>query len=117
MKSCSRIGLSTAVLLLAFGSARTASAINVTYRVDMSVQKTIGTFNPPTDTVFISGDFSNPDWQSGASTVATNYILTPNGVNPDIYEGTFAIDVPPGDWEDHQFVINPNNAFIASQLK
>jgi hypothetical protein len=117
MKKCSRNRLFAAVLAVAFGATWATSAINVTYHVDMSVQKTIGTFNPPTDNVFISGNFSNPDWQSGATTVATNYILTPNGVDPDIYEGTFAIDVATGGWENHQFVINPNNAFIAPQLK
>ncbi|MFO1478286.1 MAG: hypothetical protein U1F98_16760 [Verrucomicrobiota bacterium] len=97
-----------AILLAATGFA--ASAIHVTYQVDMSVQIALGNFNPLTDTVFISGDFSSPGWQSSLTDGSTNYILHASS-NPSIYTNTFSIVNAVGAWENHQFVINPGGAF------
>ncbi len=97
----------TAILL---ASTVAASAIQVTYQVDMSEQMTLGNFIPGTDTVFVSGNFSNPTWQQSATDGATNYVLTPSG-NPNIYVGTFSITNDPTTFEAHQFVMNPGGNF------
>ena len=61
-------------------SAITASAsIQVTYNVNMSVQRQLDNFNPANgDTVFVSGDFAttNGVWLQTATDGSTNYILT-----------------------------------------
>jgi len=111
MKTCLNVRLAAVALLATVGLASTASAINVTYQVNMSVQEAIGKFNPGTDTVFVSGDLSNPDWLQTATDGATNYTLTVNAENSDIYEGTFAIDIASGGWENHKFVINRGDTF------
>lgn len=92
-------------------SGLVASAIQVKYQVDLSVQIALGNFNPATDNVFVAGTQSSPTWQSGVNTVATNFILTPSSGDPNIYEGTFPIVITPGNWEEHKFVLNGNNSF------
>ena len=104
-----RVTLATLGLVL--GLAGTGSATQVTYQVDMSVQMALGNFNPATDTVFISGDFSNPNWQQSATDGSTNYMLSPSGGDPNIYVGTFNIVNGVGSFENHQFVINPGGTF------
>jgi hypothetical protein len=104
----------TAILLASTLAA--SAAQTTTYQVDMSVQMALGNFNPGNgDTVFVSGNFSNPDWQSTVGDGSTNYILTPSGGNTNIYVGTFNNDVAVGTWENHQFVINPGGNFSALQ--
>jgi hypothetical protein len=103
-----------AALLLATTCA--VPAIQVTYQVDMSIQTTLGNFNPSTDTVFVSGTLSSPaDWLDDAADGATNYVLTPSAGDANIYEGTFEIDQTTGQFENHKFVINPNGDFTALQ--
>jgi len=111
MKTCLKVRLAAVALLASVGMASTASAINVTYQVNMSVQTAIGKFNPVTDTMFVSGNFSNPDWQYTADSVATNYTLSVSAGDSNIYEGTFAIDVAPTGWENHKFVINRGGTY------
>ena len=77
-------------------AAVTASAsTQVTYNVDMSVQRQLGNFNPASgDTVFVSGNFAttNGTWLQTATDGSTNYILTAGaGSNSNIYSGTFTI--------------------------
>ena len=98
------------------GPALAASAIQVTYKVNMSVQISLGNFNPATDTVFVSGDFSPPPWESTIADGSTNYVLSPSGTNANVYVGTFTITNAPGTFENHQFVINPNGNFTGTLL-
>lgn len=109
MKSFAKVSALAAGLLCCSGLV--APAIQVTYQVDLSVQIALGNFNPATDSVFISGDFSSPGWQSSATSIATNYSLSVNPTNANLYEGTFTIVTAPGSWEAHKFVLNGNNSF------
>jgi hypothetical protein len=104
-----------AALLLAPALAASA-AQTTTYQVDMSVQMALGNFNPGNgDTVFVSGNFSTPDWRYTLADGSTNYILTPDISNTNIYVGTFNDDILVGNFENHQFVINPGGNFTALQ--
>jgi len=99
-------------------AALTGSAqIQVTYNVNMSVQRQLGNFNPANgDTVFVSGNFAttNGAWLQTATDGSTNYILTAgSGVNSNIYSGTFTTTNATGTFEDYQFVINPGGTFAS----
>jgi hypothetical protein len=100
-------------------SAFTASAdIQVTYNVNMSVQRQLGNFNPANgDTVFVSGDFitTNGAWLQTATDGSTNYILTlvPGTTN---YTGTFTSTNVTGSYENYQFVINPGGNFAGTLI-
>ena len=113
-KTC---GLWIALLL---GSALAASAIQVTYKVDMSVQMSVGNFTPANgDTVFVSGNFATSDgvtWLQTATDGSTNYILQPSGTNANVYVGTFNITNAPATFENHQFVINPLGDFSGTLM-
>lgn len=109
LTSSNRVTL--AALGLVFGLVGTARAIQVTYQVDMSVQMALGNFNPASDTVFISGNFSSPNWQQSATDGSTNYILAPSSGDANIYVGTFNIVNSVDSSESHQFVINPGGNF------
>ena len=98
---------------LAVGFTCAASAIQVTYQVDLSVQIALGNFNPAADTVFVSGDFSNPAWRQTAADGAAAFVLSPSGGGPEIYVGTFDIVTVNPNFENHKFVINPNNGFAS----
>jgi hypothetical protein len=89
------------------------AAQTTTYQVDMSVQIALGNFNPATDTVFVSGNFSTPNWQQTATDGSTNNILTPSGGDPNVYVGTFDDAVAVGAAENHKFVMNPGGSFSA----
>jgi arabinogalactan endo-1,4-beta-galactosidase len=92
-----------------------APAGQVTYQVDMSVQVALGNFNPATDTVFVSGNFSNPDWLQTSTDGASGFVLAQSVGDPDIYEGTFTPDIPGNGSENHKFVINPDDNFSSVQ--
>jgi hypothetical protein len=115
MKTSARTyGLWAAVLLAPALAA--SAAQTTTYQVDMSVQMALGNFNPGNgDTVFVSGNFSAPDWQYTLGDGSTNYILSPSGGNTNIYVGTFNDDIAVGSYENHQFVINPGGNFTGLQ--
>ena len=91
----------TALALL--GSALLASANLVTYQIDMSVQTTLGNFNPGTDRVLVAGSFSTPDWIAPATTA---FALTNDPGNPSIYKNTFNNDVAVNGFENHKFIID-----------
>ena len=85
MNTCGhQVWLPVAVL---FGLDRlsASASIQVTYNVNMSVQRQLNNFNPANgDTVFVSGDFAttNGAWLQTATDGSTNYILTAgSGVN------------------------------------
>lgn len=95
-------------LLLA--SALLASANQVTYQVNMSVQRALGNFLPSSgDTVIVSGTFSTTDW-------STTSVLSPSGGDSNIYVGTFNNNVATGGTEQHKFIINPGGNSAAGQL-
>ena len=96
------------------GSALVASAVPVTYQVNLGAQIVLGNFRPGTDTVFVSGTFSSPNWISTAA--AASYRLTPDAGDSNVYVGTFNAVNAPGTTESHKFVINPNNSFNSSTL-
>lgn len=95
--------------LAALGPA--SYGVQTTYQVDLSVQIALGNFNPATDTVFVSGTLTSPPWQSTAGDGAVNQTLAPSGGNTNIYVGTFNNAIVNPNFENHKFVINPNNNF------
>lgn len=95
------------------GMALTASAVQVTYQVDLGTQIALGNFRPGTDTIFVSGTFSSPTWKSTASDGSTSYLLAPVAGNTNLYTGTFNIVNSAGSTESHKFVINPGGSFSA----
>jgi arabinogalactan endo-1,4-beta-galactosidase len=93
------------------GAALTASAVQVTYQVDLGTQIALGNFRPGTDTVFASGTFSSPTWKATASDGSTSYLLAPAAGNTNLYTGTFNIVNAAGSTENHKFIINPGGNF------
>lgn len=93
-----------------FASALVTFANQVTYQVNMSVQRALGNFDPADgDTVIVSGTFSSTDW-------TTTSILSPSGGDSNLYTGTFNNNVPTGSFENHKFIINPGGNSGAGQL-
>jgi len=87
-----------------------ARANQVTFQVNMGVQRVLGNFDPAdNDTVLVSGDFSTPDW-------TTTLVLMPSGSEANLYVGTFDNDRPTGDFGHHKFIINPGGNSSAGQL-
>lgn len=72
-------------------------AANVTFSVNMSVQTTMGRFDPATDSVVVSGGFNN--WSTSAG------LLAQNPSEPAIYEGTFDAGAV-GSWPNYKFIKN-----------
>jgi hypothetical protein len=77
--------------------AAPAGAVEVTFQVNMSVQTSLGTFDPANDFMFVAGSFN--DWSTSAS------ILTNSIENPDVYTGTFDVGAA-GTWPNFKFVKN-----------
>jgi hypothetical protein len=80
-----------------------ASANLITFQVDLSVQTTLGNFNPAADRVLVAGEFSAPDWIPVATTA---FVLTNDPGSPNIYRNTFTNDLPTGEWHDYKFIID-----------
>jgi len=100
-------GLTVALLSAA---AITLGANQVTFQVDLSVQRTLGNFNPATgDTVAVSGTFSSVNW-------TTTNTLTASPANSNLFAGTFNNMVNAGSTEYHKFIINPGGNSAAGQL-
>ncbi|MGC3961019.1 MAG: hypothetical protein QM813_24735 [Verrucomicrobiota bacterium] len=98
MKSKTILSGLSAACGLALTTSLTATANQVTYQVDMSVQIALGNFNPANgDTVRVAGTFTPTDWTTGS-------VLTPSSGNPNIYEGTFANDVAASGWVNYRFI-------------
>lgn len=72
-----------------------AAAVPVTFRVNMSVQRAMGRFNPDTDFVYLAGTFNN--WST------TAHLMTPSGQDPNVWEIT--VDLPTGTWPNYKFVM------------
>ncbi len=99
-----------ALALGLFSGILTVAANQVTYQVDMRVQRALGNFNPANgDTAIVSGTFSTTDW-------TTTSVLSPSAGDSNIYTGTFNNNVTTGNWENHKFIINPGGNSSAAQL-
>jgi hypothetical protein len=98
-----RFHLSALAGLALLGTTFAASANLVTYQIDMSVQTTLGNFNPGTDRVLVAGSFSTPDW---IPPLTTAFVLTNDPGHPGIYKNTFNNDVATGGFENHKFIID-----------
>lgn len=79
--------------------ALTASAVQVTFQIDTSVQTALGQFDPATDGVFVAGDAIN-SWSATASE------LTRSETNPKVWVGTFDVPGAEGDTVQYKFVLN-----------
>ncbi|NGO38492.1 hypothetical protein G4L39_03645 [Limisphaera ngatamarikiensis] len=82
-------------LMILGGTAGWAPAVQVTFRVNMSVQMAMGRFNPDTDLVYLAGTFNN--WST------TQDLMVRNPSNPDVWEIT--LDLPAGTWPNYKFVM------------
>jgi hypothetical protein len=95
------LGLWTALIL---GSTLAASAVPVTFQVNMEIQTTLGNFNAGAGhTVEVHGSFDN--WGPG-------FTLSPNSSNPNLYEGTRDIAGAVGSQVQYKFVINQSGTQV-----
>jgi hypothetical protein len=75
--------------------------ISVTFSCDMELERLSGRFDPATDTVSVNGDFNG--WASKTD------IMTPNSLNPDVYEVTRTITRGVGETIAFKFWYTDNN--------
>lgn len=101
--------LIVAVLSVLLGGVFSAAANQITFYVNMGVQRQLGNFNPASDTVVVSGNFSTQDW-------TTTSTLTTSPLDTNIYTGTFSSDIPAGSFVNFKFIINPGGNSPANQL-
>lgn len=87
-------------------NANTTITTQVTFSVNMGVQKALGNFDPNSDFVYVAGDPLN-NWTAGAST------LSPSIGDTNIYTGTFNVTSTVGTTVNHKFIMN---TFLAGQL-
>lgn len=88
-----------AVVLLTLGTTWMASAVQITFKVNMSIQQALGNFTPGADPVYVAGGFNSWTPPSGA--------LTQSVTNADVYEGTFDLTETPGATVSYKFVYGP----------
>jgi hypothetical protein len=81
--------------------AVTASAVPVTFQVDMSVQTGLGNFTPGTDLVEARGSFAQDAYQNW---LAGALFLSPSADNTNIYVGTFDVTNAVGSYPNYKFV-------------
>ena len=85
------------------GGSNIASAIQVTFQVNMSSQASLGNFDPVTDTVVVAGNPLN-NWSTAASP------LTPSPADTNIWVGTFDISSTAGSSVQYKYVMNTSKA-------
>ncbi|MCK9212330.1 MAG: T9SS type A sorting domain-containing protein [Ignavibacteriaceae bacterium] len=78
---------------------QTSKTIQITYSVNVELQRLSGLFNPVTDSVSVRGTFN--DWQ--------NTWMHPTPNNPDVFAATVAVDAALGDTISFKFFITPIN--------
>lgn len=66
---------------LLLGTSLMASAVPITFQVNMSAQKSLGNFDPAADSVFAAGSFNS--WST------SDLVLAPSAADPGIYVATF----------------------------
>jgi hypothetical protein len=92
-----RFGLWAALLGI---STASASAVLVTYQVDMSIQMALGNFNPGSgDTLEVAGTMTSSAW-----TVFTTLTVSPT--NSNLYDVTINDVETAGNYENHKFIID-----------
>lgn len=107
---CRHRRLSSILVGALFTGMLIASANQVTFQVNLGVQRLFSNFNPQNgDTAVVSGNFSTPDW-------TTTSRLSPDGDNPDVFLGTFPSDIASGTAIQYKFIINPGGNSQANQL-
>jgi hypothetical protein len=87
--------LKSLCLALALGGTLNASAVNVTFRVNMSVQAAMSQFDPANDFVFVAGDPLN-GWSENTT------MLTQSVSDTNIWEVT--VDLAAGTWPNYKFI-------------
>ena len=88
----------------------TAPANQVTFQVNLGVQRALGNFNPANgDTVAVSGSFSPTDW-------TTTSVLTASPGDTNVFIGTVNNDIPAGNTVNYKCIINPGGNSPANQL-
>jgi hypothetical protein len=75
----------------------TVSAVQVTFQVNMSVQRDLGAFDPSNDYVYVAGNFNG--WSTTAS------LLTQSPIDSDVWVGTFEVGAE-GTWVNYKYVMN-----------
>jgi hypothetical protein len=75
----------------------TVSAVQVTFQVNMSVQRDLGAFDPNNDYVYVAGNFNG--WSTTAS------LLTQSPIDSDVWVGTFEVGAE-GTWVNYKYVMN-----------
>ena len=90
---------------LAVCSLASLSAVQITFGVNMSVQASLGVFDPDADTVFVAGDPIN-----GWSTTASE--LTRSSKDANIWEGTFDVPGAEGAAAQYKFLMTTAAATI-----
>jgi len=88
---------------LLLGSATVATAVPVTFQVNMSVQTTLGNFDPAAHAMEVHGSFDS--WGPGI-------VLSANLADPNVYEGTAEIVGTPGSQVQYKFVINRSGTAV-----
>jgi hypothetical protein len=83
------------LVLLTLGGALSASAVNVTFSVNMSVQTAMGQFDPANDFVFVAGDTLN-NWSQNTT------LLTQSVTDTNVWEVT--VDLAASSWPNYKFV-------------
>src|ERR1041385_6333876 len=98
MKTSAKILFLQALLLV---STLAASAVSVTFRINMSVQESLGNFVPGNgDQVDTRGSFAtapNGDWLGNV------LVLTNDPVDTNIYSGTYDVTNAPGSTVQFKF--------------
>jgi len=87
-----------ASLGLALGLAMMAGAAQVTFQVDMSAQTALGSFDPASDTVLVSGGAIN-NWSTTASPLAST------AADTNIWAGTFDVPGTAGATVQYKFIM------------
>jgi hypothetical protein len=87
------------IATILLGASLSASAANVTFQVNMSVQMAQGHFDPATDSLTVGAGFNS--WSTSASQ------LTQSGTDPNLWTGTFDVSADtPGSVEQYKFIMN-----------
>jgi hypothetical protein len=91
------------LVLLCLSAVTTASAVQITFQVNMGVQTSFGLFDPSSQTVHVAGSFSS--WTNALT-------LQPQPGDTNIYEGTLDIPGEVGATMQFKFLINQSGTEV-----
>ena len=101
-------GASLILPVSAFNDAYPAVTTNLTFRVDLAQQISLGNFIPGTDTVEVRGNFNG--WTGGANPMTNNpadhHTNAFGLVSTNVYEANIAVTGPTNGAMDYKFVIS-----------